>query len=92
MKQQLFPRTLHFSLETLANKILFTYETIYTERFKPFASCIEADNNFFFFFLHIVKLCYPYLGAKTFNGHQFTRSKLFTNGKKLNFKIYNNFI
>ena len=54
MKQQLFPRTLQFSLETLANKILFTYETIYTERFKPFASCIEADNKNF---LHIVKLC-----------------------------------
>ena len=49
MKQQLFPRTLQFSLETLANKILFTYETIYTERFKPFASCTEADNKNFFF-------------------------------------------
>ena len=48
MKQQLFPRTLNFPLETLSNKLLFTYETIYTERFKPFASCIEADNKIFF--------------------------------------------
>ena len=54
MKQQLFSRTLNFPLEALANKIFSTQETIYTERFKPFAFCIEADNKFF---LHIVKLC-----------------------------------
>ena len=54
MKQQLFSRTLNFPLETLANKILFTYETIYTERFKPFASCIEADNKFFYILLGYV--------------------------------------
>ena len=54
MKQQLLPRTLNFPLETLANKLLFTYETIYTERFKPFASCIEADNKFFYILLGYV--------------------------------------
>ena len=43
----------NFSLKTLANKILFTQETIYTERFKPFASCIEADIKNF---LHIVAI------------------------------------
>ena len=48
MEEQLFSRTLNFPLETLANKILFTLETIYTERFKPFASCIEADNKIIF--------------------------------------------
>ena len=53
MEQQLFPRTLNFPLEALA-KIFFTQETIYTERFKFFVSCIEADNKNF---LHIVKLC-----------------------------------
>ena len=54
MDQQLFSRTLNFPLEALANRVLFTYETIYTERFKFFVSCIEADNKIF---LHIVKLC-----------------------------------
>jgi hypothetical protein len=50
MEQQLFPRTLNFPLEALA-KIFFTQETIYTERFKVLASCIEAWTMTIFYIL-----------------------------------------
>ena len=72
MEQQLFSRALNFPLEVLANKIFFTQETMYTERFKLFAFCIEAENKNF---VHIVKLCQPYLKAKLSSDHQFTKSK-----------------
>ena len=55
MEQQLLFRTLNFSLEALANRILFfLLRKQYTLKDLNFVSCIEADNKKF---LHIVKLC-----------------------------------
>ena len=54
MEQQLLFRTLNFSLEALANRILFLLRKQYTLKDLNFVSCIEADNKNF---LHIVKLC-----------------------------------
>ena len=54
MEQQLLFRTLNFSLEALANRILFSLRKQYTLKDLNFVSCIEADNKNF---LHIVKLC-----------------------------------
>ena len=54
MEQQLLFRTLNFSLEALANRILFLLRKQYTLKDLNFVSCIEADNKNF---IHIVKLC-----------------------------------
>ena len=57
MEQRLLFRTLNFSLEALANRILFFFFSLrkqYTLKDLNFVSCIEADNKNF---LHIVKLC-----------------------------------
>ena len=54
MEQQLLFRTLNFSLEALANRILFSLRKQYTLKDLNFVSCIEADNKNF---VYIVKLC-----------------------------------
>ena len=55
MEQRLLFRTLNFSLEALANRILFfLLRKQYTLKDLNFVSCIEADNKNF---IHIVKLC-----------------------------------
>ena len=55
MEQRLLFRTLNFSLEALANRILFfLLRKQYTLKDLNFVSCIEADNKNY---IHIVKLC-----------------------------------